>query len=107
MFTIDFNPILTNSPFYDLTLDYEYFTAPFARKQEIKMLRRPRQANQFDFGYAQTVHTAQGSQWNTGVYIEESMRDMNQLNYTAISRFASSCIIVKNNTKYYIGGNLV
>ena len=107
MFTIDFNPVLTNSPFYDLSIDYEYFTAPFARKQEIKMLRRPRQANQFDFGYAQTVHTAQGSQWNTGVYIEESMRDMNQLNYTAISRFASSCIIVKNNTKYYVGGNLV
>ena len=107
LFTIDFNPVLTNSPFMGIEVDYEYFTAPMARKQEIKQLRRPRQANQFDFGYAQTVHTAQGSQWNTGVYIEESMRDMNQLNYTAISRFSHSCIIVKNNAKYYVGGNLI
>ena len=107
LFTIDFNPVLTNSPFFNVEVDYEYFVAPFNRKQEIKQLRRPRQANQFDFGYAQTVHTAQGSQWNNGIYIEDPMRDMNQLNYTAISRFAQSCIIVKNNAKYYVGGNLV
>ena len=107
MFTIDFNPVLTNSPFYQIDVDYEYFVAPFNRKQEIRQLRRPRQANQFDFGYAQTVHTSQGSQWPTGVYIEEAMKDMNQINYTAISRFSHSCIIVKNNAKYYVGGNLI
>jgi exodeoxyribonuclease-5 len=107
LFTIDFNPVLTNCPFYDIEVDYEYFIAPFNRKQELKMLRRPKQANQFDFGYAQTVHTSQGSQWNTGIYIEEPMRDMNKLNYTAISRFSKACIIVKNNAKYYTGGNLL
>lgn len=107
MFTIDFNPLLTNSPFYGITVDYDYFVAPFIRKQEIRQLRRPRQANQFDFGYAQTVHTAQGSQWYTGVYLMESMKDQNQIDYTAISRFARNCIIVKENAKYYVGGNLL
>lgn len=107
LFTIDFNPLLTNNPFMNVPVDYEYFIANFHRKQEIKMLRRPKQANQFDFGYAQTVHTAQGSQWNCGVYIKEPMRDMNQVDYTAISRFASSAIIVVPNAKYYVGGNLV
>lgn len=107
LFTIDFNPILTNSPFLNVEVDYEYFIAPYPKKQEIRQLRRPRQANQFDFGYAQTVHTSQGSQWYNGIYIEDPMRDMNQINYTAISRFSHSAIIVKNNTKYYVGGNLV
>lgn len=107
LFSIDFNPVLTNSPFLGIAVDYEYFIAPFARKQEIRKLRRPHQANQFDFGYAQTVHSAQGSQWNTGIYIEEPMKDINQVNYTAISRFSHSAIIVKNNAKYYVGGNLV
>lgn len=107
LFTIDFNPVLTNQPFFNISVDYDYFVASFERKQEIRMMRRPRQANQFDFGYAQTVHTAQGSQWRTGIYIEEPMRDMNQLNYTAISRFSNSCIIVLNDAKYYVGGNLL
>lgn len=107
LFAIDFNPILTNVPFLGIEVDYEYFTANYAGKQEIRQLKRPRAANQFDFGYAQTVHTAQGSQWNNGIYIEDHMRDMNQINYTAISRFASSCIIVKENAKYYMGGNRI
>lgn len=107
LFTIDFNPMLTNSPFLGVTVDYEYFIAPFNRKQEIKMLRRPKAANQFDFGYAQTVHTAQGSQWSTGIYFKEPMRDANQVDYTAISRFANSAIIVLPNAKYYAGGNLL
>lgn len=107
LFQIDFNPVLTNCPFYDISVDYDYFVASFERKQELRQMRRPRQANQFDFGYAQTVHTAQGSQWRTGIYMEEPMKDMNQLNYTAISRFSNSCIIVQNNAKYYAGGNLV
>ena len=107
LFTIDFNPMLTNSPFMGVEVDYEYFVASHERKMEIKQLKRPRAANQFDFGYAQTVHTAQGSQWYNGIYIQEPMRDMNQIDYTAISRFSNSAIIVKNNAKYYVGGNLV
>lgn len=107
LFSIDFNPVLTNCPFLGIEVDYEYFIAPYSRKQEIKNLIRPRQANQFDFGYAQTVHTSQGSQWNTGVYIKEYMKNANQIDYTAISRFSHSCIIVVDNAKYYVGGNLI
>ena len=107
LFTIDFNPLLTNSPFFNIEVDYEYFIADFNRKQEIRQLRRPRQANQFDFGYAQTVHTAQGSQWYNGIYIRDNMRDLNQVDYTAISRFARSGIIVLEDAKYYMGGSLL
>lgn len=107
LFTIDFNPLLTNCPFYNIEVDYEYFVADHNRKQEIKQLRRPRAANQFDFGYAQTVHTSQGSQWYNGIYIRDNMRDMNQVDYTAISRFARSGIIVLEDAKYYMGGSLI
>lgn len=106
LFTIDFNPMLTNYPFYNIEVDYEYFIANFTRKQEIRQLRRPRQANQFDFGYAQTVHTAQGSEWNTGIYFEEPMRGIEQVNYTAISRFREAFILVKDDAKYYMGGSI-
>ena len=37
----------------------------------------------------------------------EAMKEHNQIDYTAISRFARNCIIVKENAKYYVGGNLL
>ena len=104
IFKIDFNPLLTNQPFFDIGVDYDYFTAPIEKKQNYVSFDNNKFANRFDFGYAQTVHTAQGSQWYTGIYIEEPMRDANQINYTAISRFSHSCIIVRPNEKYYLGG---
>ena len=56
----------------------------------------------FEYGYCQTVYTAQGSQWNCGVYFEEYMpSNNNQLHYTALSRFRSKCIYVKKNRKYW------
>ena len=104
LFLIDFNPLLTNIPFEKVTVDYEYFISDINKKKTIKSFRRPKEANQFDFGYAQTVHSAQGSQWSTGVYIQEYMKDMNRINYTAISRFMNSCIIVLPDMKNYKGG---
>lgn len=104
IFKIDFNPILTNTPFFQIGVDYDYFTAPYDKKRSLNSYASSKSANRFDFGYAQTVHTAQGSQWATGVFIQEPMRNSNQINYTAISRFSHNCIIAIPNGKYYTGG---
>ncbi|MEM8540831.1 MAG: ATP-dependent RecD-like DNA helicase [Pseudomonadota bacterium] len=52
----------------------------------------------FDYGYALTVHKAQGSQWDSVVLFDESwaFRDMrDRWLYTAITRAAERIIIVK------------
>ena len=58
--------------------------------------------NLFEYGYTQTVHLAQGSQWYNGIYIEEYMTASlnNHLHYTALTRFSDMCIYVKPKRKY-------
>ena len=58
--------------------------------------RRRRDANEFDFGYALTVHKSQGSQWNNVVLIDE-WRSSNRAQwlYTGITRAAQSITIVQ------------
>ena len=57
-----------------------------------------RRYDDFDYGYALTVHKAQGSQWNDVVLFDESFafRDMRERwLYTAITRAAERLTIVK------------
>lgn len=99
-FRIDFLPDLNPVPFNDIPVDYEYFTTDFTKRKEMKNFNYIN-GEGFEFGYVQTVHVSQGSQWKTGVYFEEYMpTDMNRLNYTALSRFSSKCIYVKKSRKY-------
>lgn len=54
--------------------------------------------DEFDYGYALTVHKAQGSQWNNVVLFDESwaFRDSRERwLYTAITRAAETLIIVR------------
>lgn len=53
-----------------------------ARKEALK------KPGAFDYGYALTVHSAQGSEWPNVLVIEENMRGVpyNQLMYTAVTR---------------------
>ena len=56
----------------------------------------------FEFGYVQTVHLSQGSQWTNGIYLKEYLPSNNwQIDYTALSRFRRQCIFVKQNRKYW------
>ena len=101
-FKIDFLPDLTNLPFYDVSVDYEYLTADPANREAIKKSRYS-VGNKFEFGYAQTVHLAQGNQWTHGIFFEEYMMDStNRVNYVALTRFTQKCIYVKKRPKYGI-----
>ena len=107
MFRLSFNPVITGVPFMHILADYEYLVANEARQKEIrKGVPKHNDINLFDYGYAQTVHSAQGSQWRTGIYIRDRSggSDITQLDYTAISRFSDSCIIVVRDEENYRPG---
>lgn len=100
-FKIDFLPDLNPVMFKDVPVDYEFFTTNFSKRKDMKAFNYCF-GEGFEFGYVETVHVAQGSQWKTGVYFEEYLpSNFNKLNYTALSRFSSKCIYVKKNRKYY------
>ncbi len=59
---------------------------------------RRRRTDEFDYGYALTVHKAQGSQWDNIVLFDESFafRDSRERwLYTAITRAAETITIVR------------
>ena len=59
-----------------------------------------REAQCFSYGYALTVHKAQGSQWNNVLVIDESRtfrQDARRWLYTAITRAAKSVTIIDKN----------
>lgn len=100
-FKIDFMPDLNPVPFLEVPVDYEFFTTSVDKRKDMKNFNYC-YGEAFEYGYVETVHVAQGSQWKTGVYFEEYMpSNNNQLNYTALSRFSNKCIYVKKNRKYY------
>jgi exodeoxyribonuclease-5 len=58
--------------------------------------RRLREFNDFDYGYALTVHKAQGSQWDNVVLIDEWRMDKRkEWLYTAITRAAESIVVIQ------------
>ena len=100
-FKIDFMPDLNPVPFVDVPVDYEFFTTDVNRRKDMKNFNYCF-GEAFEYGYVETVHVAQGSQWKTGVYFEEFLpSNSNKLHYTALSRFSNKCIYVKPNRKYY------
>lgn len=100
-FKIDFMPDLGPEPFIDVPVDYQFFTTDPVKRADMKNFNYC-YGEAFEFGYVETVHVAQGSQWKTGVYFEEFIpSNTRQLNYTALSRFSNKCIYVKKNRKYY------
>ena len=58
--------------------------------------RRFREHNDFDYGYALTVHKAQGSQWDKVVLIDEwRMAKRREWLYTGITRAAESIVVIQ------------
>ena len=100
-FILDFAPDmgsndLTSNVFHNLECSYPYFTANAKEREALRndpMLKYER----FEFGYAITTHMSQGSEYDNGIYIEESLnKNINhKLNYVGATRFRKFCIYVK------------
>lgn len=102
-FRIDFMPDLApNATFLNIPVSYRYMVANKEGRDTLKKSRFV-SGNLFEFGYAQTVHLAQGSQWTNGMYFEEFLnKEINdRVHYTALTRFSNKCIYVKQARKYY------
>lgn len=105
-FMIDFLPNIMQYPFQGIDVDYNYFTAPYTERPRIKQDKFS-VGDKFEFAYALTTHLAQGSEWSSGIYIQEYLnKDINNnLNYVGISRFKDYCIYVIPKPKYYYFNN--
>lgn len=101
-YMIDFLPDLGKIPFKDIECDYIYLKSPTDKKLLLKGSPYSK-GEKFEFAYASTCHLAQGSEYDSGVYIEEFLNNSIQakLNYTAITRFKKKLIYVKRRKRFF------
>lgn len=79
-------------------LQVEAHAAPFQGAGEQMAWWDRKSAEEFDYGYAMTVHKAQGSQWNNVLLFDESWvfrADRHRWLYTGITRAAEQLTVVK------------
>jgi len=102
-------PVITFRPDYDDTdvfnnvdIDYSMFEKgePTVNWQNWKKIPKPFHPQEFDYGYAITVHKAQGSEWDKVIVFEEFLKNQTRDEfkrwlYTAATRAAKKLIIVK------------
>ena len=100
-FKMNFLPDLLDIPFIDISVDYEYLNSDSNKKKELKN-KKFSIGEKFDYAYASTVHSAQGSEYDYGIYINEYAGDIQRnLDYTAITRFKKGLIYVKKRPKKF------
>ena len=99
---IDFLPDLLDKPFLNTEINYKYINASHKEKEALKT-NPYLEGERFEYAYGSTVHLSQGSEYDSGTYIEEFLRSdiQNALNYTAITRFKRQMIYVKHRPKYW------
>lgn len=99
---IDFKPNMLNSAFYNLDIDYDYLTSDYKRRQLIKNDKFSI-GEKFEYSYACTTHSQQGSQYPYGIYMQEFLNKDIQpnLDYTGITRFSNGVIFVKQNKRFF------
>lgn len=102
---IDFRPDFTSSFFKDIAIDYKHlYEVPGIDDLESEdngsenMKRKF--LDKFEYAYAQTVHTSQGSQYPNVLYLNEGMmrtkEDRKRIEYTAVTRATDSITIALN-----------
>lgn len=101
-YTLSFKPDLCLLPFNEIECDYKYLISPPKIRNEIKNSPYSN-GEKFEFGYAITTHTSQGSEFDTGIYLEEWLNPQinNKLNYVGITRFKNFCIYVKKRPRKF------
>lgn len=93
---IDFRPDFSKSVFHGLEFDYKHMYSVPGQEEEENPFGFF--YNKFEYAYAITCWTSQGSEWDNVLYLdEEYLRgdDMKRLRYTAISRAKKSIVVVK------------
>lgn len=81
-----------------MRLDVEAHTHHFLGTERDLPWWERKEAEEFDYGYALTVHKAQGSQWNDVLLFDESYcfrRDKWRWLYTGITRAAERVVVVR------------
>lgn len=92
--SIDFCPDFLDEGFEDIKLDRKYFYLPQEQKNEYGISSY----NKFEYGYAITVHLAQGSEYDDVLLIAEYVHDprtTRRLWYTGVTRAVKSITIVR------------
>lgn len=90
---IDFCPDFLDEGFERLKLDRKYFYLPYDERAEYGISNY----NKFEYGYAITVHLAQGSEYDDVLLLAEKMHDKDttrRLWYTGVTRAVNSITIL-------------
>jgi len=95
-FTIDFKPDFTEEVFRNLEVDYKYFLADYNTRKTLSASYDPSSsAARMEYAYACTTHVAQGSQFNSGIYLQEYFpHNSHNLHYTGLTRFRQKALYV-------------
>lgn len=99
---IDFKPDCTKDWFNDIPIDCEYLSLDFEDKKKYNKMYP--HGNLFEYGYASTVHLAQGSQCGYALLIDEPMGSddfNNRVRYTGITRARHTLVIVRRQQKKF------
>lgn len=101
-FDLTFRPDNMDVDFRHITCDMEYFKSSWNKRKQMRT--DPRRGNEFfEFAYANTVYSAQGSEYPCGIYYREpfNSKTQNKIDYTAITRFSKRIIVVRPKIKRY------
>lgn len=97
VFSIDFQPdFMVENYYYNIPADYKYLNSTTVSGK--KFIDKFNIGNKFEYGYAITGHSSQGSQYNKVLVIEEHIGDKNfhkKWLYTVETRAKSMLILVK------------
>lgn len=93
---LDFRPDFTDSVFQNIRFDYDHmYSIPDNEIPEKSNIY----VDKFEFAYAITVHSSQGSQWDNVLFLNEKMMrdpyDQRRFEYTAITRASKTITIVE------------
>lgn len=98
---IDFMPeCLLNSWYEDIPIDYKYLNMSYGERKDYNSMYA--NGNLFEYGYASTVHLAQGSQYGYVLLLEEQLGSKafnNKWMYTGITRAKETLVIVKKKRR--------
>lgn len=102
-FKMDVQPeLFDNKSFDDIIVDFRYLKD--TNSDNRKKYMRFTNANIFDYAYAITAHSSQGSQFRNVIYVEDNLpqhMNPNKINFVGASRASNKLIYVKSYKKRY------